>query len=146
MISFFHRNLFLLPILKDLNLHYKKKCEAEFRDFLLSEFSISCQFWQHQNLALQFCRNQNKGISILTETYINLDQIHHITGWVSPFFSPADSHTGLLVLLLLGLEGDTEVDNDAKRRFVSFKVTLSNDRALYIYALSFRGLHLGTVG
>ena len=89
----------------------------------------------------------NKSISILTETYFNLDQIHHITGWVSPFFSPAYSHTeGLLVLLLLGLEGDTEVDNDAKRRFVSFKVTLSNDRALYIYALSFRGLHLGTVG
>ena len=73
--------------------------------------------------------------------------IYNITGWVSTFFSPADSHTeGLYVLLHLGLEGDTEVDTDSKRRFVSFKVTLSNDRALYIYALSFRGLHLGTVG
>ena len=29
------------------------------------------------NLALQFCRNQNKAVSILTETHINLDQMDH---------------------------------------------------------------------
>ena len=32
----------------------------------------------------------------------------------------------LLVLLLLGFEGVTEVDTDPKERFVSFKVTPSN--------------------
>ena len=60
----------------------------------------------------------NKGVSILFQTYINLDQIHHIRyNWLSLifFFSSADSHTeGLLILLHLGLEGVTEVDIDAK--------------------------------
>ena len=86
-----------------------------------------------QNLALQFCRNRNKDVTILTETYINLDQIHHIrNNWVGAiFFFPGDSHTkGLLVLLHLGLEGVTEVDTDPKGRFVSFKVTPSNDSCL----------------
>ena len=31
-----------------------------------------------QNLALQFCRNRNKDVSILAESHINLDQTHHI--------------------------------------------------------------------
>ena len=91
-----------------------------------------------QNLAFQFCRNQNKDVSILTETYINLDQIHHIrNNWVGAiFFFPGDSHTkGLLFLLHLGLEGVTEVDTDPKGRCASFKVTLSNNRVLYVYAL-----------
>ena len=53
------------------------------------------------------------------------------------FFSPGDSHTeGLLVLLHLGLEGVTEVATDPKGRFVSFKVTPSNDRVLCVYAPS----------
>ena len=40
------------------------------------------------------------------------------------FFSPGDSHTiGLLVLLNLGLEGIIEVDTDLRGGFVSFKVT-----------------------
>ena len=40
------------------------------------------------------------------------------------FFSPGDSHTKrLLVLLHLSLEGITEVDTDPKDMFVSFKVT-----------------------
>ena len=53
------------------------------------------------------------------------------------FFSPGDSHTkGLLVLLHLGLEGITEVDTDSKGRFVSFKVTATNDRVLCVYAPS----------
>ena len=92
-----------------------------------------------QDLALQFCRNQNKVISILTETHINHDQIQYIKNtWLCPiFFSPGDSHTkGLLVLLHLGLEGITEVDTDSKGMFVSFKVTPSNDRGLCVYAPS----------
>ena len=92
-----------------------------------------------QNLALQFCRNRNKDVSILTETHINLDQIHHIrNNWLSTiFFSPGDSPTkGLLVLLHLCLEGVTEVVTDPKGRFVSFKVTPSNDIVLCVYALS----------
>ena len=92
-----------------------------------------------QNLALQICRNRNKDVSILTETHDNLDQIHHIrNNWLSAiFFSPGDSHTkGLLVLLHLGLEGVTEVDTDPKGMFVSFKVTPSNDRVLCVYVPS----------
>ena len=82
-----------------------------------------------QDLALEFCKkNNNKGISILTETYINHDQIHHQihirSNWLGPiFFSPVDSHTkGSLVLLHPAPEGITEVDTDPKGRFVSFKV------------------------
>ena len=91
-----------------------------------------------QNLAPKQ-RNRNKDVSILTETHINLDKIHHIrNNWLGAiFFSPGDSHTkGLLVLLHLGLEGVTEIDTDPKGRFVSFKVTPSNDRVLCVYAPS----------
>ena len=31
-----------------------------------------------QDLALEFCRNQNRIIIILTETHINYDQIYHV--------------------------------------------------------------------
>ena len=65
-----------------------------------------------QDLALEFCRNQNKDISILTESHINQDQIHPIrSNWLGPiFFCPGDRHTeGLLVLLHLSPEGVTEV-------------------------------------
>ena len=91
-----------------------------------------------QNLALQFCKNRNKDVSILTEAQINLDQIHYIrNNWLGAiFFSPGDSHTiGLLVLFHLGLEGVTQVDTDPKGRFLSFKFTPSNDRVLCVYAL-----------
>ena len=91
-----------------------------------------------QNLALQFCRNRSKDVSILTENRINLDRIHHIRIiWLSAiYFSPGDSCTkGLLILLHLGLDGVTEVGTDTKGRFVSFKVTPSNDRVLCVYAL-----------
>ena len=90
-----------------------------------------------QDLVLELCRNQNKDFSILTETDIINDQIHHIrNNWLGPiFFSSGDSHTkGLLVLLHPGLEGVTEVDSDPKWRFVSFNVTPSNERVLRIYA------------
>ena len=48
-----------------------------------------------QDLTLEFCRNKNKAISILTETCIKRGQIHHIrNNWLGPiFFSPRDSHT-----------------------------------------------------
>ena len=36
----------------------------------------------------------------------------------------------------MGLEGVTEVDADPKGRFVSIKVTLSNDKILCVYALA----------
>ena len=83
-----------------------------------------------QDLALEFCRNQNKAISILTETPISHDQIHHIRNGWAPTFSLLE----MLVLLHLGLEGITEVDTDPKGRFVSFKVTPSNDRVLCVCA------------
>ena len=91
-----------------------------------------------QNLTLQFYRNRNKDVSILSETHINLDQTHHIRNNClgAIFFSPGDSHTkGLIVLLPLRLEGVTEVDTDPKGRFVSFKVTPCNDAVLCVYAL-----------
>ena len=48
-----------------------------------------------QDLALAFCRNQSKVISILTETHFSHDQIHHVrNNWLgSNFFSLGDSHT-----------------------------------------------------
>ena len=49
------------------------------------------------------------------------------------FFSPGDTHAkGMLFLLHLGLEGVTEVDTDPKKRFVSFKVTISNEGSLLV--------------
>ena len=92
-----------------------------------------------QDLALEFCRNQSNVISISIEAHINHDQIHHIrNNRLGPiFFFPTDSHTkGLLVLLHLSLEGITEVATDPKGRFVSFKVTPSNDRVLCVYSPS----------
>ena len=86
-----------------------------------------------QDLALEFYRKQNKYISILTETHIKHDQILHIrSNWLGPIFlSPGSSHTkGFIAELHPGLEGVTEVDIDPKGRFVSFKVTLSNNRVL----------------
>ena len=87
------------------------------------------------NLAPEFWRIITKIISILTETHINHDQIHHTgNNWLkSIFLSPGDIHTkGMLFLLHLGLEGITEVDADPKGRFVSFKVTPSNESSLFV--------------
>ena len=91
--------------------------------------------WIKELLALEFCRNRNKGISILTETHINHDQIRHIrNNWLgSNFFSLGDSHTkGCLSCFIW----DLKIDTDAKGRFVSFKFTPSNDRILCVYAPS----------
>ena len=86
-------------------------------------------------MALEFCRNQNKVFSILTETHINHDQIHYIrNNWLgSNFFSLGDSHTkGCLSCFIW----DLKVDTDPKERFVSFKSTPSNDRVLCVDAPS----------
>ena len=74
-----------------------------------------------------------------SQTHINCDQIYHIRNvWFGfIFFSPGDSHTKrLLVLLHPGLEVVTEVDSDPKWRFISFKVTTSNERFLWVYVPS----------
>ena len=40
-----------------------------------------------QALELEFCKNQNKDFSILTENYNNNDHIHHIRNeWLGPIF------------------------------------------------------------
>ena len=130
-------------------MNYKGNCETEFRNFVFWFFNGCSMIYNDyvfgikdtlkQDLPLRFCRKENKVISILTETHINHDQIHPvINNWLGPiFFSPVYSHTkGLLVLLHLGFEGITEVGTDPKGRFVSFKVTLSNDRVLCVYAPS----------
>ena len=67
--------------------------------------------------------------------------IHHIRNkWLGHIiFSPGDSYSNtkrLLFLLHLGLEGVTDVETDSKQRFVTFTVTPSNDRVLYVYAPS----------
>ena len=92
-----------------------------------------------QNLALKFCRKQNKYISILTETHIKHDQILHIkSNWLGLIFlSPGRSHTkGLIAQLHPRLEGVNEVDTDPKERFVSSKIILSNNRVLCFCAPS----------
>ena len=92
-----------------------------------------------QDLALEFYRKQNKYISIFTETHIKHDQILHIrNNWVGPIFlCPGRSHTkGFIARLHPGLEGISEIDTDLKGRFVSFKVTLSNNRVLCFCAPS----------
>ena len=90
-----------------------------------------------QDVVLEFCREQNKDNSILTETHFNHDKIHQImNNWLSPaFLSPRNIHTkGLLGQLHPGLEGVTEVDTNPKGRFVSFKITFSNNRVLCVCA------------
>ena len=58
--------------------------------------------------------------------------------------STADSHTkGMLFLLHLSLEGITEVGTDPNERFVSFKVTLSNDRVLSLHGIKPESSWLG---
>ena len=53
------------------------------------------------------------------------------------FVSPGDSHIKVLLFLLHPrLQSVTEVDNDLKRKFVSFKGTLFNDGVVVVYALS----------
>ena len=66
--------------------------------------SIRDSLKQYQ--AIEFYRNENKDFSILTDSDINHDQIHHVNNnWFDHIFlSPEDSHTeGLLVLFFIFL-------------------------------------------
>ena len=83
-----------------------------------------------QEIALEFCKSQNKDISISTETHIGQDQIHQIrNNWLGPIsFAPGDTFSkGILMLLHPGFDDVTYVDTDPKGRFVSFRVASSND-------------------
>ena len=75
----------------------------------------------------------NKVISILTETHINHDQIHHTrNNWLgSIFFFPGviQKECFLCFIWVLNI---SEVDTDPERRFVSFTVTTSNESFLFV--------------
>ena len=78
-----------------------------------------------QEIALEFCRSQNKDISILAESHIGQNQIHQIENkWLGPIiFAPGDTFSkGILILLHPGFDDITDVDTDPKGRFVSFRV------------------------
>ena len=107
------------------------------------------QGWWHQRsleVGSDTCVFQKKttDISILTETHINHDQIHHRihirSNWLGPIFSsPEESHIkGSLVLLHLALEGITEVGTDPKREDCVLwgYSTTYNDRVLCVYSPS----------
>ena len=116
--------MFPLNILKDLHLHDKGKCKTELRNFFFSDFLLVTtryflllEIWQ--DVALEFCRKQNKDISILTKIYVIHDQLHHIrNNCFGPIlFSPGDSRTrGLHLLIHSGFEGVTEVNIDPKKK------------------------------
>ena len=60
-----------------------------------------------QEIALEFCRSQNKDISILTETHIGQEQFHQIrNNWLGRiFFAPGDTFSkGILIFLHPGFE------------------------------------------
>ena len=88
-----------------------------------------------QDLALEFCRNQEKVVSILTKTHINHDLIQHKrNNWLGPiFFSPGDSHTeGMLFILHLGFEGIWGWRHWSKREVCVLKVTPFNESSLLV--------------
>ena len=90
-----------------------------------------------QDPALEFCRNQNKDISIITKTHINHNHIHHTrSNWLgSIFFSLGDGPSKRLPLLLLSdFECVTDFNTCPEGEFFSFKVTPFNDKVLYYYA------------
>ena len=69
---------------------------------------------------LEFCRIQNKDISIVTESDIIDDQIHHTrNNCLEPIFSLFESHTERFLVLL---HPDYPNHTDPKGMFVSFKV------------------------
>ena len=92
-----------------------------------------------QEIAIEFCKSQNKDICILAETHIGNEQIHQIkNNWLGPvLISPGDTFAkGILILLHPGFPDVTEVDSDPNGRFISFKVAFSDDRVLCVYAPS----------
>ena len=94
---------------------------------------------EKQEIAIEFCKSQNKDICILAETHIGHEQIHQIqNNWLGPvLISPGDTFSkGLLVLLHPGFPDVTEIHSDPNGRFISFKVAPFDDRVLCIYAPS----------
>ena len=94
---------------------------------------------EKQEIAIEFCKSQNKDICILAETHIGNEQIPQIqNNWLGPvLISPGDTFSkGLLILLHPGFPDVTEIDSDPNGRFISFKVAPSVDRVLCLYALS----------
>ena len=92
-----------------------------------------------QEIALGFCKSQNKDICISAETHIDHEQINQIkNNWLGPILiSPRDTFSkGILILLHPGFPNVTEVDSDPNGRFTSFKVAPSDDRILCVYATS----------
>ena len=94
-----------------------------------------------QEITLEYCRNQNKDICILSETHINHEQFLQIrNNWLRPFFfSLGDTFSkGILILLHPGFPDVTEIDSDPNGRFVSFKGAPSDERILCVCAPSGR--------
>ena len=94
---------------------------------------------EKQEIAIEFCKSQNKDICILAETHIGNEQIHKIkNNWLGPvLISPGDTFSkGLLILLHPGFPDVTEIDSDPNGRFISFKIAPSGDRVLCVYAPS----------
>ena len=56
-----------------------------------------------KDLAIGFCRKQNKNIHMLTENHISYDEINQIRdNWLGPIFlSPGDIHTKGLFLCFI---------------------------------------------
>ena len=146
--SCFYNNSFLSLMETYFKNHFKRpktilitrQRETELNNFFLWFLNSCNMIYDHvgavrdplkQDLALEFCWNQNKIITLLNETHINHHQIHHkkIIDWV-PSFSSGDHTKWMLFVLFLCLEGITEVDTDPKGRSVSFKITPPNDRVL----------------
>ena len=94
---------------------------------------------EKQEIAIEFCKSQNKDICILAETHIGNEQIHKIkNNWLGPvLISPGDTFSkGLLILLHPGFPHVTKIDSDLNGRFISFKLVPSGDRVLCVYAPS----------
>ena len=92
-----------------------------------------------QEIAIEFCKSQNKDICMLAETHTGDEQIHQIkNNWLGPvLISPRDTFSkGILLLLHPGFPDVTEIDSDPNGRFTSFKVAPSDDRVLCVYVPS----------
>ena len=87
-----------------------------------------------QDLALEFCGNQEKIINILTETHINPDPTQNKrNNWLGPSFSLLEIFTQKdCFFCFIWVLKVSEVDTDPKGKFVSSKVTPSNESFLLV--------------
>ena len=58
--------------------------------------------------------------------------IQEIIDWIPSFYFLKNHTRGIVFVLHLSLEGITEVYTDPEERFVSFKVTTSNESSLFV--------------